>query len=115
MRSYEYFQRVRECPGMFFHRIDFDIAASFVHGFDAACCGGILRGFNEWLIPRLGYGCNLAWSEVALHFIMKDVKDPRKHLSQSNHEIIVDSLFELLQEFWDARDGDNGIRMIYIR
>src|SRR5688572_4551159 len=37
------------------------VAAAFVLGYDQACEGGVLVGFREWLVVRVGTGPNLNW------------------------------------------------------
>ena len=48
------FENVRANPGMYIPNATYEAVAAFVLGYDIACEGGVLVGFREWLIPRVG-------------------------------------------------------------
>ncbi|MFF8638910.1 hypothetical protein ACF052_32480 [Streptomyces pilosus] len=38
----------------------------FLNGFDEARSGGLLRGFNEWLVVRKGELCSFGWPALII-------------------------------------------------
>ncbi len=109
-------QEVIKRPGIYLYPVEFDVAAAFIQGFDVASSGGTLVGFREWLVVRLGYGNNLAWSESALRLAFPDAEFPRQCLLQSGEQKrAVELLFGLLEEFWQEREAPHGLLRIYLR
>jgi hypothetical protein len=101
---------------MYLSLVEFDVAAAFIQGFDLASNGGALVGFREWLVVKLGYGNNLAWSESALRLAFPDAEAPRQCLLQSGEQKrAVELLFRLLEEFWQEREAPHGLRRIYLK
>src|SRR5439155_10334091 len=71
-------------PTMYVPSLDFDAVAGFFQGFDVATYGGLLTGFREWLIVRLGYANNLAWTQLVLRLAFPDAESPRQKLLQDD-------------------------------
>jgi hypothetical protein len=77
--------------------------------------GGLLAGFREWLIVKLGCGNNLSWCALVLELTFPDAESPRQQLLHNgSQERAVRSLFELLEEFWQERETPDGLRRIYL-
>ena len=94
----------------------FDVGVAFLLGVNAANNNLILEGFREWLIPKLGHGSNLPWSELVLYLVFPDADFPRHCLKQQTDEKnAFDVLFKLLQEFWQERESSYGLRWIYLK
>jgi hypothetical protein len=109
-------QQMTKRPGMYLCPIEFDVAAAFIQGFDLASGGGVLVGFREWLVVKLGYGNNLAWSELVLRLAFPNAESPRQCLLQGGEQKrAVELLFRLLEEFWQEREAPHGLRRIYLR
>jgi hypothetical protein len=90
--------------------------SALILGYDLAKEGGVLCGFREWLITRLGAGNNLAWPVLVLHAAFPDASDPLE-IVRSNPAMekrAIDTLFELLAEFDLARSGPDGMRRIFL-
>jgi hypothetical protein len=100
---------------MYFSPVEFDVAAALIQGFDLASNGGLLAGFREWLIVKLGYGNNLAWSALVLRLVFPDAESPRQCLQSAEQKHVVALLFGLLEEFWQERESPNGLRRIYLK
>ena len=104
-------RRIQSCPGMYFSPITFDAAASLLYGFDMASHGGLLTGFKEWLVVRADHGDNFTWSALAQRLILAASTTSCADLHhQDNQQFAVDSLFNLLSEFWDERHAKMGLR-----
>lgn len=90
-------------------------AAAFVLGYDLALAGGVLVGFREWLVPRVGSGNNLSWPALVLRATFPEVPDPIAHVSSSaeTERYAIDCLFQLIAEFDDVRQAPEGLRRVY--
>lgn len=109
-------QQVKRCPGMYLSAVDFDMATALLVGFDLANFGGVLIGFREWLIVKLGYGNNLSWRLLILCVVFPDAENPRQQLHQPRaQDRAVEALFSLLEEFWEEKEAPNGLRRIFLR
>jgi hypothetical protein len=109
-------QQVMQNPGMFFSPVEFDVASAFIQGVNLSSSGGVLVGFREALITKLGYGNNLIWSELALRLIFPGDECPRLRLVEGgNQKRAVQLLFELLEDFWRERESPQGLRTIYLK
>jgi hypothetical protein len=112
----QFLENFHRRPGMFIPWVKYQSIVAFVTGFDAACDGGPLTGFEEWLIPRAGQGNNLAWPGLVLHIAFPDASDP-SHVVSSTPETekhAIDVLFRTIFEFDDYRSKANGLRRIYL-
>ena len=100
---------------MFFQEPSYAAAAAFVLGYDFACEGGVLHGFREWLIVRLGFGNNLAWSALVLEVAFPGPGNPLEsvHSSSANEKHAIEVLFQLLREFDEKRGTRDGLRRIF--
>ena len=109
------FQSIRKSPSAFFPRPTFSQAVAYINGYDAACCGGLLNGFREWLIVRVDYGDNLPWNALVLYLTFPKTVDIGKCLNEPDAEsTAIDSLFHLLDGFYADRDRFGGWRQIYM-
>jgi hypothetical protein len=108
-------QGVLQRPSMYFQPVTYDTAVAYLYGFDAAMSGGALIGLREWLIVRLGFGNDLAWSELMLHSLFPNEPFPRNCLQLTNDCDVVQRLFHTLMDFFTDREPMNGLRMIYAR
>ena len=77
---------------MYLRTTSFDTAVAYLTGYDAALRGGLLFGFQQWLVMRVGEGNNLVWSELARDLLLQ--RSP----GMQEHEL-VRPLFHLLDEF----------------
>jgi hypothetical protein len=112
----ELFEEVRRRPGMYFLEDNFDVVAAFVLGCDLANEGGILAGFREWLVVRLGHSSNLAWRSLVLDFAFPDASNPEAELARGveNHRRAIRTLWSLLSEFEIAREERSALRKIFV-
>lgn len=84
-------------------------------GYDAAAEGGVLVGFHEWLVPRVGEGANLGWPALVLHLAFPRSKNVHEELRQGgNQTFAIDFLFRTIAEFDDDRSKPEGLRRIYL-
>ncbi|HSK01521.1 MAG TPA: hypothetical protein VK932_09780, partial [Kofleriaceae bacterium] len=81
-----------------------------------ACEGGVLVGFHEWMVVRLDAGSNLHWSALVLHAAFPSAKDVHKAVraSPKAQRHAIDTLFELLAEYDDARTKQDGLKAIFL-
>lgn len=111
MRHYrDLLASVRQRPAM--HGLDGSYATinAFVLGCDAGSFGGMLTGFREWLIVRLGNGNNLGWPALVRHLAPGGWVPP---LTAEADVAAVTTLFELLDEFMEKREHPDGLLTIY--
>jgi hypothetical protein len=111
------FDNVRRYPGMYFSEVRFDVVAAFIQGFDAAYEGGVLIGFKEWIVLRLGYGTNLYWVPLVLDAAFPDQKPGAMFgvsLSAADEKKAIDKLFELLDAFEHEVDTVNKLSKIFV-
>src|SRR5438309_712191 len=109
-------EKLRDRPGMFIPKVDFDVVAAFITGFNQATRGGLLAGFREWLVVRCGDGNNLPWPALVLRLTFPDAESPDRCLLQGgNQKFAVDRLFDLLQAYFQEKESPDGMRRIYVR
>src|SRR5687767_7604818 len=97
----ELFAKVRERTGMYFQEQTYAVVAAFVLGYDQACEGGVLTGFREWLVMRIGRGSNLTWPPLVLHAAFPESVSPQEavHMSPSAQKHAIETLFHLIAQF----------------
>jgi hypothetical protein len=101
---------------LFFSPNEFDVAVAFLQGFNLAGGSGLLVGFHEWLVVRLGFGNNLVWCELVLHAIFPDDSSPRNRLQEAGmQEFAVNCLFALLAVFAEDKGSRRGLFWILLR
>ena len=110
------FAQVRQRPGMHLPAITYAGAASYVLGYDAATNYGLLLGFREWLIVRLGMGNNLAWTALAHELIQRQAQKTKptdsSHIADDDL-LLVEGLFNVIEMFLRERDQPDGLRRIF--
>ena len=79
-----------------------DQVVAFVAGFDAATGYSLLRGFQEWLVVRLGEGHEIHWMGLVVRSI-SEANDP------------ADRVLELVDDFLSDVDDRDGRRVLYRR
>src|ERR1700730_2557605 len=111
------FENVRKRPGMYFgEAVTYEVAAAFVLGYDLAYEGGLLAGFHEWLVLRLGEGSNIGWSSLVLDFAFPGASPAEKALRSwpEAERHAIDTLFDLLAEFDVVRSKHDGLKEIFL-
>lgn len=71
--------------------------ADFVMGLDLGTDGALLDGFREFLVLKLDYGDNLAWSALVWHLSRNGTETLADQTAAD--QTAVDCLFDLLDEF----------------
>ncbi|MFI6482559.1 hypothetical protein ACIBH1_31815 [Nonomuraea sp. NPDC050663] len=107
------FRLVQTRPGMYGLDGSFKHYEIFLTGCDAGNEWGLLAGFREWLIMRLGRDSSLVWGALTLQIAFPDGYE--LPLSQDADRVASGVLFDLLDEFMQARFGANGISEIFNR
>ncbi len=109
------FEAVRTQVGMYISEPTYGSAAAWVAGYDTAAEGGVLVGFQEWLIPRVGEGSNLCWSALVLHLAFPRSENVYEELTEGgNQAFAIDFLFRTIAQFDDDRSKPEGLRRIYL-
>lgn len=93
---------------------DYDVVSAFVLGCDAGNDWGLLIGFREWLILQLD-GCNnLGWVALVLEVAFPGEGQSSAKLEQPCcHHHAIETLFDLLAEFFEVRNKRDGLREIF--
>lgn len=109
------FEQVRQLTSMYLPDTTYYSAVAFVSGYDAACEGGVLEGFREWLVVRLGKGSNLGWPALVLHLAFPDAVSPQGEQSRSpeNEHHAVETLFDLIGDYDKMRLARNGLQKVF--
>lgn len=97
-----------EHPEMFVERPNLDSIVAFLQGYDCALEGRVLLGFREYLIPRLGYGNNLAWFQLFQRLAAVN----HSGSDSPSHQTPLSVLKTTLQNFWIVREGEDGLQHI---
>ncbi|QDV21595.1 hypothetical protein Pan153_62850 [Gimesia panareensis] len=101
-------------PGMCLSEVSYDSAVAYLMGANMTCHGGILHGFQEWLMIKIEIDTNLMWSELVLHFALPNSESPRDELEKlSDHKPLISFLHQMLKEFWRERN-EKGLRIIFL-
>ena len=103
----EYFDSVRQRPGMFVGKVSFHMISAFLTGYDQhAIRHGDrgLAGWHEWLVARRGRDCNHTWAGHVLHIALPDGWDNFWDLPVEDEKHAIDVMFQLLDEFLAERD-----------
>lgn len=109
----ELFRSIQKRPGMYGLDGSFKHYEIFLNGCDAGNEWGLLAGFREWLIMRLGYGSSLVWGALVLHLALPDGFE--LPLNDEADKKAAGVLFDLLDEFMEDRSGANGISEVFER
>ncbi|AGP39168.1 hypothetical protein [Sorangium cellulosum] len=112
----ELFDSVRRRTGMYFPEQTYFVVAAFVLGYDMAHAGGVLAGFREWLVLRLGMGSNLTWMMLVLHAAFPEESNPHDVViaSPTAQRQAIDILFDLIDEFHEVRAERDGLRKLFV-
>jgi hypothetical protein len=86
-------------------------AVAFITGCDAGNDWGLLAGFPQWLAVKVGQGANLAWPVLVLRLAFPSQTGPltAQSLSPQHNDHAVATLFGLLDEFLEVRQGPHGV------
>lgn len=103
------FESVKSSLGIHFSAERYATVEAFVLGYDAACEGGALAGFREWLVVRLDRAPNLTWPGLALLAVFPEGRQARSTQDEKN---AINTLFELIAAFDDERNKHDGLRRI---
>jgi hypothetical protein len=109
------FEDVRNRIGSYLREPTYACAVALVVGYDLACAGGVLAGFREWLIARLGRGNTLSWDALVLEVAFDGSKDAQQAVraSAATEKQAIDVLFDLIAELDEVRSAPDGLRRIY--
>ena len=110
------FASLRERPGQFFLTQDrYDVLVGFVIGCDLGNAGGLLRGFEEWLLQRHGGRRNVHWAGLVLDAAFPDREDRLlvAEMTEDEHRHAISVLWELLDRFLSESGGLLETRKIY--
>ena len=105
-------QELRKRPGMYVSPANGTTAVAFVDGYNAAVGGGLLVGFREWLVIRLGWGGNLHWGELVGE-LMKD-EDKQDRASDEDEVVSLNFVLDTLDQFLRERAEAQGLRRIFL-
>lgn len=64
MKTREIVEGLKKRPRMFLSVVTFDTIVAYLSGYDLAVMGGLLLGFHEWLVVRVGRGENVVWDRL---------------------------------------------------
>ncbi|MFF5056545.1 hypothetical protein ACFY1S_25515 [Micromonospora sp. NPDC000663] len=107
------FATVRKRPKMWLIRGDFASVVAFVEGCNQANARTLLIGFQPWLVTRAGCLNNHVWWSIVAHLTepvgLTNVRDTDPDLDART----VETLFDLLDEFLELRDEDDGLNRIF--
>lgn len=109
------FDGIRHRTSMYLRSGSYDSITAFVSGCDAGNDFCLLLGFREWLIVRANGGNNLSWEGLALEIAFPGHPSPSTapELSPENNRIAIDVLFDLLDEFFEARGPRHELAAIF--
>ena len=93
-----------------------DQANAFLAGFNVASGSSLLRGYQEWLVVRLGGGYNIHWFALG-HKLALGVGpyDPIPESSTSNQKDAGVRVLEAVVEFLEEMGRLDGRRNLYVR
>ncbi|HVX91229.1 MAG TPA: hypothetical protein VHC20_06440 [Candidatus Paceibacterota bacterium] len=88
---------------------------SYLLGYDAALDQSVLKGFAMWLICRADGFNNSQWSMIVLRIALPEKQGlkPGTPLNAKEARCAVDTLFDLLEEFFAYRES-KGLRVVYL-
>ncbi len=86
----------------------------FLVGFDVAQSGGLLRGFREWLIVRMGQWSPLVWEALVFQQAFPGGSlTVKRSLEPEQDKHAVDFLYAYILEFLDVRDNPERLARMY--
>jgi len=86
-----------------------DCVLNYLQGHDDAMMGGLLVGFRESLIMRLGTGDNFTWTAL-VGLVLKAQGVP-----SDDEQARIEGLFVLLEQYFDERNHFRGLFRMYRR
>ena len=86
-------------------------AVAFITGCDAGNEWGLLAGFPQWLAMKAGQGANLGWPALVLRLAFPSTAGQLigASLNPEDDSHAVATLFALLDEFLEVREGAHGV------
>jgi len=103
----EYWRNFRKRPGMFMGRFDYEKSTTHLSAFDQGTCGRFLEGLYVWLLDRLDLDrTRLGWQGLAETAVFGRGATPPRPWPTETDEAAVEALFELLDEFFAWRHGE---------
>ncbi|MEA5363527.1 hypothetical protein VA596_28625 [Amycolatopsis sp., V23-08] len=110
----ELFDGIRRRPQLYGLDGSYHDYCVFLLGVDAGNDGGLLTGFTESLVPRVGTGANLTWTSLVLHLAFPGrTTGWRDEAAGDGRQVAVDQLFALLDEFLERRAAPGGTAAIF--
>lgn len=112
----EIFTKLKLRPGMVVSAIDYDAAAGFVEGYNAAVDGELLHGLREWLVMKVGHGKCMTWTSLII-LLFKEGKITHIKLIDpgEDHHALIEFLVRTLESFQSERDSEGGASLIFKR
>jgi hypothetical protein len=105
-------QALRDRTSMYLLVVNYDTVVAFIEGFNHGVDGAFLRGFREWLLPRVRCDWhNMHWPVLVLSLAFPDEELAWPSLrspERDPHSIRV--LFEALDRYCDETGVDLGDR-----
>jgi hypothetical protein len=87
---------------------NFESVCAYLNGYNAACNGGPLIGFQQWLIVRANGGNNIFWTKLA----EMEIGTGLEREQAPSSEQMIEALGQLLAKFFEYR-RTNGITKIF--
>ncbi|GIH68152.1 hypothetical protein Mth01_04050 [Sphaerimonospora thailandensis] len=91
----------------------YNSAVAFILGYDCGNGSLFLAGFREWLVVKYGEGDNLGWPTLVK--LLAHVDGQGLLYDAGVDALVVDTLFQLLDEFLEQRDEYGGLVKIFDR
>lgn len=112
----ELFASVRDRPGMYvITEGRYDVVVAFLLGCDLGNAGGLLRGFEEWLLQQYGGHRNVHWSGLIREIAFRESSDSPHNgdFTDEQHRQAVALLWELVDRFLGESGTVHDTRKIY--
>ncbi len=107
---------LRASPDRYGTGATFDAMAAFVLGIHAGQAWTLLIGFDEFVWTKARHTRNLSWSGRVLHVAFPDHMSARPMLTTPEaHRHAIETMLDLLQEFWSLRKDPRAFRRIYFQ
>jgi hypothetical protein len=104
---------------MYVSPMNYQTVTAFLCGVDEATDKGLLTGYQEWLVPRVGRFGNHYWPALTLMLAFPHGGTPMGVESlldiEANNQHAISVLFSCLRLYRKERNAPNGLRKIFLR
>lgn len=102
----ETLDKLKNYTGMYVSPELYSSMASLILGYDLACKGQAMTGFQDWLVNKYNAPDNLHWSVLIPYIMFPSEANPNQKLKQKfeNEQKAINMLIDLIMEYYREKN-----------